>query len=83
LLLCGIGGSYLYDLALLLAVCVFRHFCGTHWNHNPAVVVFRGLKQPYVYRFYEAFAQVKAGRPQYLEGLEADMFEAMGLDRPV
>ncbi len=30
--------------------------------------------------FY-AFQQVKAGRPQYLETLETQMFEALGLDQ--
>lgn len=66
-----------------LAVRVFRHFCGTWRNYNPSVIVFRGLRRPYVFRFYEAFKQVKAGRPEYRDGLEAAMFEALGIDRPV
>ena len=63
-----------------LAVRVFRHFCGTWRNDNPAVIVFRGLRRPYVFRFYEAFSEVKAGRPQYLEELEAQIFRALKLD---
>jgi hypothetical protein len=34
-----------------------------------------------VFRFFYAFQQVKAGRRQYLESLENQMFEALGLDR--
>lgn len=62
-----------------LAVRVFREF-GLRWrNYNPAVVIFRGLKQPYVIRFFDGFQQVGAGRPEYLGRLEAQMFEALGL----
>jgi hypothetical protein len=61
-----------------LRVRVFRRFCGERRNFNPAVVVFRGLKEPYVFRFFYAFQEVKANRRQYLETLEAQMFEALG-----
>jgi hypothetical protein len=63
-----------------LRVRVFRRFCGEWRNFNPAVVVFRGLREPYVFRFFYAFQEVKANRRQYLETLEAQMFEALGLD---
>jgi hypothetical protein len=36
--------------------------------------------RPYVFRFFYAFQEVKANRRQYLETLEAQMFEALGLD---
>lgn len=58
---------------------VFHHFCGETRNFNPAVVVFRGLKRPLVFRFYYAFLEVRAGRPQYLEEQERGMFEALGV----
>jgi hypothetical protein len=61
-----------------LAVRVFREFCSRWRNYNPAVVVFRGLKQPYVFRFVEAFQQVGTRRPEYLNRLETEMFEALG-----
>lgn len=59
---------------------LFKHFIGA-WQHNfnPAVLVFRGLKQPHVYRFYRAFKEANKGRTQYLETLEAEMFSEMGL----
>ena len=63
-----------------LRVRVFRRFCGERHNFNPAVVVFRGLREPHVFRFFYAFQEVKANRRQYLEALEAQMFEALGLD---
>lgn len=65
-----------------LAVRVFRHFCGQQRNFNPAVVVFRGLEQPYVFRFFYAFQQAAAGRPEYLARLEAEMFKTLGADAP-
>ncbi len=63
-----------------LAVRVFKRFCGTRRNFNPAVIVFRGLRRPYVFRFFYAFQEVKTGRPQYLERLEVEMFDALRLD---
>ena len=62
-----------------LAVRVFRRFGGGRRNFNPVVVVFRGLRQPHVFRFFYAFQQVDAGR-RYLEQLEAQMFEALSID---
>jgi len=56
-----------------LAVRVFRHFCGPY-DFNPAVVMFQGLGYPLVFRFYQAFKQVKAGRPEYLRRLEDELF---------
>jgi hypothetical protein len=64
-----------------LSVRLFRQFCGEWRNFNPVVVVFRGLRQPYIFRFFYAFQQVKAGRRHYLETLEAQMFEALGSDK--
>ena len=61
-----------------LAVDLFRYFGGTR-NFNPAVLVFRGLRRPLVFRFYYAFHEARIGRPRYLEELEQAMFAALGL----
>ena len=66
-----------------LEVRAFRHFC--YWsrrNFNPAVIVFRGLRAPLVFRFHEAFHEARIGRRQYLDELEAAMFEAVGVSIP-
>jgi hypothetical protein len=60
-----------------LAVRVFRRFGAGRRNFNPVVVVFRGLRQPHVFRFFYAFRQADAGRREYLERLETQMFEAL------
>lgn len=57
---------------------VLGHFCGDV-NFNPAVIVFRGLRHPRVFRFYYAFRETRAGRPEYLERQEARMFESLGV----
>jgi hypothetical protein len=59
-----------------LAVRVFKYFCGTYRNFNPAVVVFRGFRQPLVFRFYTAFKEAKGGRGDYLAEYEQQMFSA-------
>lgn len=65
-----------------LEYAVFAHFTAG-WqnqglNFNPAVIVFRGLRWPLVFRFFYAFREARAGRPQYLEEQEAQMFAALG-----
>lgn len=60
-----------------LAVRVYHRFCGRRWNYNPAIVVFRGLRQPLVFRFFYAFQEAKHGRPQYVAELERDAFAAL------
>jgi hypothetical protein len=59
-----------------LPVRLFRYFGGTR-NFNPAVLVFRGLRRPLVFRFYYAFHEARIGRPQYLEELEQAMFAVL------
>lgn len=59
-----------------LEVRVFRRFCGTR-DFNPAVIVFRGLRTPLVFRFYHAFREAEHGRRVYLDDLEKQMFEAL------
>ena len=58
---------------------VFKHFCLAQRNFNPAVIVFRGLARPMVFRFFYAFREARIGRPLYLEQLEQRMFQALGL----
>jgi hypothetical protein len=64
-----------------LAVRVFRQFCLQRLNFNPAIIVFRGLDEPLVFRFFYAFHEAKSGRPQYLSALESQAFEALGTQR--
>jgi hypothetical protein len=63
----------------LLEVRLFKRFVDGWRNYNPAVLVFCGLRQPAVYRFYYAFQQAKHGRRQYLEALEAELFRTIGV----
>src|SRR5439155_17111193 len=62
-----------------LAVRVFRQFCFQSRNFNPAIIVFRDLDDPLVFRFFYAFHEAKDGRPQYLSALEGQAFEAPGV----
>ena len=65
-----------------LEVRLFRRFIDARTNYNPAVLVFRGLHRPTVFRFYYAFQQAKHGRTQYLDALEAELFQELGVDTP-
>jgi hypothetical protein len=62
-----------------LAVRVFRRFCLQRRNFNPAIIVFRGVAAPLVFRFFHAFQEARSGRPQYLSALESQAFEALGV----
>jgi len=64
-----------------LEVRLFRRFCQTGSNFNPAVLVFRGLRAPLVFRFYYAFQELKTGRPQYVETLETELFKSLGVSK--
>lgn len=68
-------------------VRLFKRFCQTGVNFNPAVIVLRGLRRPLVFRFFYAFQEAKHGRREYLAQLEGQMFAALALDpqppRPV
>jgi hypothetical protein len=54
-----------------LAVQVFRHFCDGQRNFNPAIVVFRHLESPLVFRFFYAFHEARNGRGEYVAKLES------------
>ena len=62
-----------------LEVRLFRHFCEGNSNFNPAVIVFRGLRRPLVFRFFYAFQETRKGRGHYLAELERQMFQALGV----
>jgi hypothetical protein len=62
---------------------LFDRFCGRERNFNPAVLVLRGWRRPYVFRFYEAFRAAQHGRPQYLRQLETEMLAACMRRAPV
>ncbi len=57
-----------------LPVCLFNYFCARQENFNPALILLRGIRHPYVYRYYYAFHDAKHGHPEVLQSLEADMF---------
>ena len=60
-----------------LEVGVFKRFVRARRNFNPAVVVFRGMRAPLVFRFYDAFVEARSGRPEYLEQLQQRMFDTV------
>jgi hypothetical protein len=59
-----------------LRVALFHRFCGPY-EFNPAVIVFRGLRRPHVFRFRRAFHEAKRGRRHYVHALEEQMFRAV------
>ena len=65
---------------LSVEVLLFKRFCLSSVNFNPAVIVLRGLRRPLVFRFFYAFHEAKQGRTEYLALLEEQMFAALGLD---
>ena len=66
-----------------LEVRLFNHFVKSWRNFNPAVIVLRGFRRPLVYRFYYAFHYAKAGRTDYLNKLEAELFEHLADSRGI
>jgi len=62
-----------------LEVRLFRQFIQSRYNFNPVVLVFRGIRRPHVFRFYYAFQQAQHGRRQYLQALETELFDELGL----
>ena len=59
---------------------LFKYYLGSSGhNFNPAVIVFRGLRRPRLYRFFYAFHEAKHGRTQYLSALESELFGTLGV----
>ncbi len=69
-----------------LSVRLFWFFCAGRWwfyenvqhNINPALILLRGLRYPRVYRYYQAFRDMKHGHPEALRRLEDRMFADIG-----
>lgn len=62
-----------------LPVRVYRHFCGYGDNYCPAILLFRGLLHPYVYRFFFAFRDYKHGNPKALKELESHLLNQLDI----
>ena len=56
------------------AVRLFHWFVGTSHQYNPAVLLLRGMRRPFVFRFYQAFRDAKHGKTASLRSLEEQMF---------
>ncbi|MEN6625966.1 MAG: hypothetical protein ABFD69_07050 [Candidatus Sumerlaeia bacterium] len=65
-----------------LSARVYRHFCPQNENHCPAIILFRGLMHPCVYRCYYAFLDFKHGNPKALRELEAHLLKRLGITPP-
>ena len=61
-----------------LAAIAFTYFGGSR-EFNPLGLVFRPLRRTRKFRFWKAFRDLKQGRPEALDALPRDFFEAAGL----
>ncbi|MBN2498247.1 MAG: hypothetical protein JXR96_26890 [Deltaproteobacteria bacterium] len=61
-----------------LEVHIWRHFCGTYRNFNPAIILFNGLRRPWVVGFYYAFQLAKHGDANLLDYLESLVRQKLG-----
>ena len=59
-----------------LPVRIFRRFglSDDNSNFNPSLILFRGVRHPFVYRYFYAFRDAKHGRSEALRRLEEHMF---------
>lgn len=60
-----------------LAAMVFHHF-GGYRDFNPLAVVIRPFRRAKVFRFHEAFAEWKHGKPEALTKMESEFFATLG-----
>jgi len=58
-----------------LAAIAFTYFGGSR-EFNPLGLVFRSLRRTREFRFWKAFRELKQGRPEALDALTRDFFEA-------
>lgn len=58
---------------------LFEAFVRAARNFAPCVLVLRDTREPAVYRFFEAFREERAGRPQYRRELETQLFRELRL----
>ena len=54
---------------------LFNKFVGTNENYCPSVVLLRGIKEPFVFRFFYAFRDAKHGNTESLNKLEQRLFK--------
>jgi len=59
-----------------LAAMVFHHF-GGYRDFNPLGVVIKPFRRAKVFRFHEAFAEYKHGKPEMLAKMESDFFSTL------
>ncbi len=59
-----------------LAAMVFHHF-GGHRDFNPLAVVIKPFRRAKVFRFHQAFADWKHGKPEALTKMETEFFAAL------
>ncbi len=64
-----------------LSVRVFSHFCGYQENYCPAIILYRGLRRPLVFRFFYAFRDHKHGNEEALRNLEDCLFNLLNIER--
>lgn len=62
-----------------LSVNLYSRFCSYDKNYCPAVILFRGLRYPLVFRFFHAFRDYKHGDEAALRTLERRLFNELGL----
>jgi hypothetical protein len=63
-----------------LAATVFRHFGGAR-EFNPMAIVFRPFRPARVFRFWQAFREMKHGKPEALARLENELFAYLRIGR--
>jgi hypothetical protein len=65
-----------------LAVLIHRRFGigDDNFNYNPMLIIFRGLRYPYVYRYFHAFRDAKHGNTAALRKLEGHMFDQLRIE---
>lgn len=64
-----------------LSVRVFSHFCDYWENYCPAILLYRGLRRPLVFRFFYAFRDHKHGNEEALRNLEDNLFNLLNIER--
>lgn len=59
-----------------LPLWIVRRFglADDNYNFNPMAILFRGLRYPFVYRYFYAFRDAKHGNMEALHRLEEHMF---------
>lgn len=59
-----------------LATKVFCHF-GGGYKYNPMAVIIKPFRRARVFRFYDAFKDLKHGKPGALQRIETEFFQAL------